>query len=375
MKKINIIKGMIIFITMIIFSACSDMNELHDVYLRDGEITYVGRVDSIRSFSGHERVLIQYWITDPRVKKLHIFWNQKRDSVVVSVPPHDPIDSLEVLIGNGNGEITEGDHTFFFYSYDDKGHRSVVFESLINVFGDRYQTSLINRPIKNVNLNTENGLIIIWGGSINTDEIGVKVSYFDINSNLKDLFISSDSLKNPIVFNDIDVTKSITYKTAYLPSEFAIDTFYTDVAEPIKVLKTTNVALHKNTTVSDMLNSNFPGANAVDGIVSSASRWVSTSSGEHWIEVDLEKPYPIQSFKTYNGSGNTPNMAIANFMFQAYLNGSWVTLTNVTNNTNHSYGATFNEVTADKVRLFIPNYPDNTVRLFELEVYSTISLN
>ena len=374
MKKINM-AGSLLLLLIVFISACSDMNDLHDIYLRDGEITYVGRIDSIKSFGGRDRVLIQYWITDPRVKNLHIFWNQKRDSIVVPVPAHDPVDSLEVIIGDGNGVITEGDHTFFFYSHDDRGHRSIVFESLITVYGDRYQASLTNRPVSSTELNEDNNLVVTWEESISADEIGILISYFDNNDDPVELFISSETLADPVVFDDIDVTKPISYRTMFIPGEFAIDTFYTDVAESIKVTLIENVALNKNATVSDMLNSSFPGSNAVDGIISSDSRWVSTTTGEHWIEVDLGQPYPIQSFQTYNGTGNAPNMAISNFMFQVNIDGEWVTVVEVSDNTNHSYGATFEEVITDKVRLFVPDYPENQVRLFELEVYSIITLN
>jgi|AGTN01.1.fsa_nt_gi F5/8 type C domain. len=374
MKKINVAGGLLLFLIVIV-SACSDMNDLHDIYLRNGEITYVGRIDSIKSFGGRDRALIQYWITDPRVKNLHLFWNQRRDSIVVQVPAHDPADSLEVIIGDGNGVIAEGDHTIFIYSYDDRGHRSIVFESLISVYGGRYQASLTNRPVSTTEVNEDNNLVINWAGILSADEIGILISYFDNNDNPIESFIANETLENPVVFDDIDVTKPISYRTMFTPGEFAIDTFYTEVAESIKVTLIENVALNKNTIVSDILNSNFPGSNAVDGIISSASRWVSTTTGEHWIEVDLGQPYPIRSFQTYNGTGDAPNMAIKNFLFQVNIHGEWVTIIDVSGNTNHSYSATFEEVITDKVRFFVPDYPDNQVRLFELEVYSIITLN
>lgn len=375
MKKINIVRSLLFFL-IIIVSACSEMNDLHDVYLKNGEITYIGRVDSIKSFSGRDRVLLQYWITDPRVKNLHILWNQRQDSVIVPVPPHDPAEALEVMIGDGNGVIQEGDHTIFIYSHDEKGHRSILFESLITVYGDRYQASLTNRPISSTVLDEEDNLIISWGGSISSDEIGILLSYLDKASNPVESFIPSDTLAKPMLFDNIDFTKPISYKTVFVPGGSAVDTFYTEVAESIKVRLIENVALHKNTAVSDMLNSNFPGANAVDGIISSASRWVSTAAATaHWIEVDLGQPYPIQGFKTYNGTGNAANMALTNLMFQVNIDGEWVTIVEVSENTDYSYGATFEEVITDKVRLFIPPYEDNQVRLFELEVYSMVTLN
>ena len=44
---------------MIWLAACSDMNDVHDIYLKNGETVYIGRVDSIHVFSGRERVKIR----------------------------------------------------------------------------------------------------------------------------------------------------------------------------------------------------------------------------------------------------------------------------------------------------------------------------
>jgi hypothetical protein len=212
-------------VTVIAFFSCSDMNDMHDKYLRDGEKTYVGRVDSVRVFSGNERVLIRYWITDPRVKKLHILWNQKRDSTVVSVPEHEPLDALEVMIGEGNGNITEGDHTFFFYSHDDRGHRSVVFESLINVYGERYQATLINRSLKGVTKSGDNKLTLTWGGSSSANEIGIEILFKHISGEEKSEFIPIEDIRTTTVIEEVDFDGSIQYRTWFKPNPDAIDRF------------------------------------------------------------------------------------------------------------------------------------------------------
>ena len=225
MKYIYIVNSFIlIFLSFVI--SCSNMNDLHDIYLQKGEKTYIGRVDSIHSFGGRERVLIRYWITDPRVKKLHIFWNQKRDSVIVSVPVHNPVAPLEVMIGDGNGSIKEGDHTFFFYSHDDRGHRSVVFESLINVYGDRYQSTLINRSLRSKAKSGENQLTLTWSGRGNENEIGVEISFTEKSSgSLKDIFIPTTQLSVPTIIVDIDLQKEISYRTWFKPDSESIDSF------------------------------------------------------------------------------------------------------------------------------------------------------
>lgn len=224
MKKL-IYSIITVFLSIYIIS-CSDMNDMHDPYMKNGEITYIGRVDSMQAFSGRERVLIHYWLTDPRVKTLHILWNQGKDSLVVTIPEHDPLDVLSVMIGEGETKIKEGDYTFFFYSHDDRGHRSVKFETLINVYGDRYQATLNNRSVKKVTKDeSKHKLTLEWGGSSSVNETGVEILYTDMSGMGKKSFIDVGKLSEPAVIEEVDFSKTIQYQTWYKPSFLAIDQF------------------------------------------------------------------------------------------------------------------------------------------------------
>lgn len=221
-KHIYFVIGILLSVCM---AACSDMNDMHDPFMKDGETTYVGRVDSIQVFSGRERVLIHFWVTDPRVKKIWIYWNQKRDSVLVPVPVHNPLDVQEVMIGEGDTKIKEGDYTFLFYSHDDRGHRSVKFESLINVYGDRYQATLNNRSVKKVTKVNGQELKLEWGGSSSNSEIGIEILYTDITGVEKSCFIASEELSSPTVIKEVDMALGMKYRTWYKPNQLAIDQF------------------------------------------------------------------------------------------------------------------------------------------------------
>jgi hypothetical protein len=276
------------------------------------------------------------------------------------------------MIGGGNGNITEGDHTFLFYSHDERGHRSVVFETLINVYGERYQATLINRSVKSTRKSGDNQLTITWGGSSSGDEIGISLVFMDPAGREQSLFIEKEALNQPTVIDDINITKPVRYQSYFLPQAEAIDTFKTDWVQ-ISIKERINVALHKNSTSSDNLNDSYTSKNAVDGIIDNASRWVSdASNAAHWLEVDLGQPYAIDGFKTYIGSGGSFSYPIAQFEFQAYVDGEWKTIVSVTGNSEPQYGRDFESVTTDKVRYYVPEYTNNQVRMYELEVYSTI---
>ena len=82
----------------------------------------------------------------------------------------------------------------------------------------------------------------------------------------------------------------------------------------------------------------------------------------------------MDGFKTYVGSGGNFSHPMDKFEFQALVDGEWVTIVSETGNTDPQYGKDFEEeVLTSKVRYYVPAYENNQVRLYELEVYSTIT--
>lgn len=212
--------------------SCSDMNDVHDKYMVDGETTYVGRVDTVMAFPGRERLLIQYQLTDPRVKELTIYWAQKEQSFSVEVPAHQPEDILEVMIGDEENPLPENDYTFQFYSFDKKGHRSVKYETLVSIYGDRFQATLSNRPVRTAQKTSNaNELSIAWGGSSNDKEIGVNVFYTDVNGKSSEIFFEKALLEKETLIEQVDLTKDVFYQTLFLPQPEAIDTFAVEKKE------------------------------------------------------------------------------------------------------------------------------------------------
>ena len=90
--------------------------------------------------------------------------------------------------------------------------------------------------------------------------------------------------------------------------------------------------LAKLQTVSaDSLGSSTAASEAVDGIVSNESRWISDSSGPHWLEVELTAPYPVGSAQLYLGYND--ELTVGSFELQYHDGAVWQTITSVTNNT------------------------------------------
>ena len=137
-----------------------------------------------------------------------------------------------------------------------------------------------------------------------------------------------------------------------------------------------NVALNKPVTASSILSSTYPASNAVDGnITSDTSRWVNTRGLVPAIlEIDLQASFLISQIKIFTGFTGYNN-PLTSFTFDYWDENTqnWATVVTETNNSISTYSKSFSEVKTNKVRLYINATSDNTVRLYELEVYGRIA--
>jgi hypothetical protein len=359
----KILKTIALPILYAFMTACSDMNAPHDMYLENGEILYVGRLDSAKVFAGKERFLLRYWITDPRAKELKVYWSQKRDSITAGIPAHTPPDSLELLIGGNQKTISEGGYTLQIYTFDETDLRSVVYEKNVNVYGDRFQSTLLNRLISKTDYNSSTkDLAISWAPATSVREVGIEIEYYNLSGDKIILRKSTGEIASNTVLNNVDPAKEARYSTLYLPEPDAIDTF---TVSPQTIAIKVNIAQNCQTETSDFL-APYTGNMAVDGnTVEAASRWVSDdSNNEHWLIIDLGKEQFISSFETWSGSP-----AQAQFKLQIETDGNWTDIHTAANNTNLYYSTSFTPVKTRKVRYYIPAYQTNRVRLFEIAIY------
>lgn len=138
-----------------------------------------------------------------------------------------------------------------------------------------------------------------------------------------------------------------------------------------------NVALTKPAIASSTLSSSLSASNAVDGNTTlESSRWVNTRGlVPATLEIDLQASFLISQIKLFTGLA-TSNNPITRFTFDYWDEDtqSWKTAVTETNNLSTAYSKSFTEVKTNKVRLTVgAAAPDNTVRLFEIEVYGRIA--
>jgi len=216
----------IVFFTI----SCTDINAIHDMYLANGETIYIARVDSVDAFSGNERVLLRLYTKNPMIKTFAIFWDQKNDSLIVPIENRVSPDYFDIQIGKNSKILTEKSYVFEIFSRDSRGHRSIKYEKIADVYGDRYRYSLQNHYYKSAVLNAvKSTLTVTWFPSVDLSEIAVGFKYQDKLTGLSaSKIIGVKNLGTTTQLTNVASSSSAMYQTMFLPTPTAIDTFYTD---------------------------------------------------------------------------------------------------------------------------------------------------
>src|SRR5690606_7763647 len=206
---------------------CSKMDDWKK-YVADGEISYTGKLDSLRIFSGKNRVQVEgLFISDPKVTECRIFWNDRRDSISVPVERTPDIDTLQVLLEN----MAENVYNFEVVTYDALGNPSITVHSIGTVYGDRYQTSLFDRPLSRRDLTTYSGVFLGTLGSVDLSSgiFATEIKYTDQGNREKVLRIPID--EKEFKLDDVNADYPMLSRSLFLPDSTCLDTFYTTFVE------------------------------------------------------------------------------------------------------------------------------------------------
>lgn len=223
MKKLQFLIAAILVTGFSVLISCSDDKNDYLDYVKDGETLYLGKVDSLEVFSGKNRVQVQgMLIGDPKVNEVRIYWNNQKDSVVVPVTRTGGSDMFTKVITG----LEENVYNFQVKTFDGDGNSSIMESQSAEVYGDRYKSTLFNRPIVN-NVLIETDLTINYADmDLTSGVIGTEVYYNTTMGEEESVFVPiADSNVN---IPDFENGSTYRYRTAFVPTTTAIDTFYTD---------------------------------------------------------------------------------------------------------------------------------------------------
>jgi len=201
------------------------MDAYREKYMKDGAITYAGKMDSVNILSGRNRVEVYGLFTsDPNIVKYQVFWNGGQDSVEVPVTRTSGVDTAREIIPN----LEEGTQSFEIITFDKLGNASVSVNVSGNVYGDLYQSSLVSRGVVDASLQSDGSALVTWA-DVSTDA-GIQymqIQYTDSAGSLHDTIINSIAIGQTTSLPEIKLGSTFNYRTAFLPAPNAIDTFYT----------------------------------------------------------------------------------------------------------------------------------------------------
>lgn len=291
--------------------SCTKMRDNIQPFIASGEIIYTGKVDSLIANPGKNRVqLVWLLVSDPKITHCKVFWNDGLDSLNVPVHKTDKTDTIKVVIDS----LNEGLYSFDVFTYDDAGHSSVKAQVTGTVYGENFSSSIFNRSIDSAEYHPlSKDVQIKWFG-IAAQAASLDINYTDTNGLARFKHITkviSDTLK-PAAFLERDTLPgyldgtNFTYRTGYLPTANAIDTFFTDYKEVTPTLYippppptgVSNFALGGKVTASSSANQFV-----TDGDREGTNKWQPSSSDRTdlnvWIYVDLGEVYNINTTQIY----------------------------------------------------------------------------
>lgn len=283
--------SIVLFITVVAFSACKKMDSTYKQFIVPGGLTYTGKVNSPVAYAGHNRVKIS-WLrgADPNITKARIFWNNYSDSVEISIPPTD--DTISVVIEN----LPEQFYSFMIRTYNAKGISSIPVEVLIGSYGEKYQSQLLNRPVNSTVIDIKGKITIQWGNAdISNGAVASEIKYTDTLGILRFQKVLVGNLNSVIL--DYKAGSLYQYRTIYLPPA-SIDTFYTSYVQSGGFFGLGKPGW-KIIAFSSQYDAGVNGvANFIDG--TDATRWHTSTSATtkypHFATIDMGVARTIQQF-------------------------------------------------------------------------------
>lgn len=286
------------------FVSCDNFMDVHEEYIKGGEIIYAPKTDSVLFVAGKGRVMFYFWLyNSPNVKTVNLYWNAGQDSLITPVSPSTGLDSMNVLIPN----LPEGSYTFNVKTTDSFGHNSLFVTGFGNSYGDFFQSSISNRRIRDVGLTDEGGQIS-WFTSLE-GMVRTEVRYLTNDGDQKIISASSD--ETIITCPNAKAGSSFEYRSLFIPEEQSIDTFsveWTQYDVPFPSIYQYNRNNWSVLEVSDETASDGGGKNTlIDGKLD--TWWHSNYSGgnaplPHWAIIDMVSSKKICRVDIYRRPGN-----------------------------------------------------------------------
>jgi hypothetical protein len=207
-------------VSVVLYSSCTrTTGDAYKKYQAGGELVYPGRADTVIVHAGYKRIQLSVVLgNDPLVKKVRAFWNNEHDSLETSVGHLTGKDTVNIIVPN----LVEGNYNFTVYTFDEAGHRSVVFNGSGIAYGDSYTSSLTNRNLRSVTQSKEGRIQLNWGTAAEGD-LGTEISYVGLDGADHKIIAPADQTTTTLP--DYKDNSVLIYQSLYKPDTTAFEYF------------------------------------------------------------------------------------------------------------------------------------------------------
>ena len=290
MKKNHIFASLLIVVSALY--SCTGMNDNVDKWL-DGEIIYGAKVDSVKTFSGKNRVQLDLYVGSQRIDNILIYWNSQKDSTIVNV--NNKAGVFTTILKN----MEEKDYLFQIYTFDKYGNRSLRTDANGSVYGSKYEEGLLSRSANKYYTKFDpvlHSMDIYWNSKIE-GSTATKISYVDTEGNLKTEEVDMNAEYTRVE----NIASNFNILTDYQPNKM-IDVFSATNNLPLYYEKEIDKSGWSIVACSsEWVGNNLPVKNVIDGSVGTA--WHTNVGGDqrtqHWFIVDMGQEYDISRFGVY----------------------------------------------------------------------------
>ena len=212
----------IVVILLMTITSCENLKDTYHEFVKDGETVYVAKADSIKVRGGKNRIEISWLLlTDPNVSQYKIFWNNKKEFEEGFIQKTSQVDTVRVMFN----DMEEDTYEFDIILYDRYGNSSITASTIGQVYGERYQRSLLNRVYRNVYRLNSRDIEVEWMPATE-GMLDVHMEYMD-RMNVNRSLVMPDSITIATI-TDFPIDGTLQFRTAFIPEIAALDTFYSN---------------------------------------------------------------------------------------------------------------------------------------------------
>lgn len=200
--------------------ACKTNYDTFEQFTKDGEKIYVGTPDTVLVEEGFNKLRFRVAINaDPKVKKgvLSTMDKSVQHEFLYERTKIGP-DTLTFDL-----DIPEGEYTFSLHMMDAAGNTSVKREVSAKVYGERYQSGLINRGISDLET-FKKGAAFTWTDPP-VNMIRTTLTYEDAQGVMRSVEVANDEKRTEI--DSYKLGGRFLVKSYYKPTRMAIEEFET----------------------------------------------------------------------------------------------------------------------------------------------------